>query len=547
MKSPKSKRFDRFFTGVILIVLQVVIIAFISTFLLYKWWSKSEIANFLPAEFTLAVAEVNLSPLNPNFQSFQQLLSKNQFAPDLLDQQLNLLLPNFAGVKTWSDGRAGIAYLQAGTAQNFVLMARIADQKALSEFLRTSLLNNNNDLLIESQYRDFRKINFQAGQNYTLLIAHDYAFFSPNEPILHLIADTIHKDHQSLATDRNYLTVFNNLPKEHLATVYLHYPKLLPALLSTVENRQINLTALQILKPLINQFSGEGSALLVNDQQLQIQQFSLVSSPAKNQVIFQTPFTARFLPAVKSFDPDLHLIVSGRELSLEINKLQSLFNSAMWQDSGGLENLLQQQLERMIGLNITFNQELLDQLHQEYLLAVDLSTPQPQWFLAIQSDQPEAAKAVLSKILLQNKALFARMKPQSREITLPDGTKGTELFADLNNVQLNTDNRPASLEVQGQKLLFWNTGSDYLIVTNQETWLSKAENQLLQPELNTHFPYFKALGKVNEMVIYRPTAEQIQDLPPLANLRQLVFGRKFIDNGILSLYQLELQKADAQN
>jgi hypothetical protein len=384
------KRSTRILWGILIVLAQLIILTIIGNFIWEKYWFKGNLAAFLPAEQTLALAELNLDPNAADYQQLRAIASNSPFFNfQLIEQTLAAQIPNYEQFKPLFHGRLGFALLNNQNSHQPIIFLEYKDRQQVMDALNSSLLTGQPDQLIEQKIHGFSLFSFQLGQSYSALLLDKYLVISPSLSSLQLIAETSAGQRPNLKKSSSYQQVISSLPEQNLLIIFLDSQKLWSSFLSNGEFLALHLNQLQTYLPFLKILSSEGISVRVENNQLIAQQLSLVNNEYLNGqpfLQFAQPFSANLISALKT---PATFVYTGHGLYDEYNALKSIYSQKSSVDKLVFEGQIQQLKNNFFPDSSGFENLLLPLLNNQYLLYLDYSTPTPRFAFALELTEPK--------------------------------------------------------------------------------------------------------------------------------------------------------------
>lgn len=560
------KRSSRIIWGILIVLAQLIILTIIGNFIWEKYWFKGNLAAFLPAEQTLALAELNLDPNAADYQQLRSIASNSPFFNfQLIEQTFAAQIPNYEQFKPLFHGRLGFALLNNQNNFQPIIFLEYKDRQQVIDALNSSLLSGQPDQLIEQKIHGFSLFSFQLGQAYSALLLDKYLVISPDLSSLELIAATSAGQLPNLKKSSSYQQVISALPEQNLLIVFLDSQKLWSSFLANRQFLSAHLAQLQTYLPFLKILSSEGISVRVENNQLIAQQLSLVNKQYLNNqpfLQFAQPFSATLLSALKT---PTSVVYTGRGLYDEYNALKSIYSQKSTVDKLVFEGQIQQIKNNFFPDSSGFENLLLPLLNNQYLLYLDYSTSIPRFAFAVELTEPKNNFYDLDKALINNQSKFAQFKPVKQTFELPDKTTGERWVALAENVSITSVNSTTDSELKTIRIgaaddqnplqiQYGLQNKYFLIASNLQLYSEISSNisadlpsanltfngrlpqvdHYLKLDFNT-VPKLSPLDLVNQSTTQNPLSTISTYLPGLSTVE---YGRKYIDQGILNILEI---------
>lgn len=560
----KKRRTGRRIGALLALLLALLILMVYFCFYWQKLNNREKLASFLPAERTIGFLEYNLGPGREDTQKMYELAGQNPlFAKQI--SEIKTLIPAGELFYQWYSGKGGLAVLTTPNGQGYtpVLFLGRRDDAALKAWIDDLRLDSRIDTLRDEQYLGQTLISFQNGQIFNLLWTRDYLVVADNREALEQIAGTVAGKQPALRGQPDYNQLSSALPEQNIGFVYLNRSRLLAMLSKNSEFLSGRLAMFQLYFPFLNMFASEAASIRLENGDgrpvhLEIKHLSLFNRIYRNDArAGQFPFDEvdysysgrleRYLPANVVFR------AGGANLLDQRNKMQVYF-----QDSSGLNDLIfagtLKELEdalssppQMADLDNNFF-PIFQKNHLFYLGrdGQEAANKMGPWHfgLLIESDYPEADLLKLRKVVLAaGPRLTSQLTARPVQFTLPDGSTGTEMRAELQEPAFQT----LSLAGEDVEQIVFSGDFSILLWADPESKLLVVSNSVgdLEQIIGN-----RANGKTAAapFLMTNPTESYLIDLDRLAHsypqlqsilpAKSLQMDRKFSSVGLLSITRL---------
>jgi hypothetical protein len=525
-------------------------------FYISKVDQREKLAAFLPADRTVGLLEYNLDQNRQDAREFQKLALQNPVLKNISDW-LNFLVPSPELFQKWYSGRGGVAVLTSPNGQDLrgVLFLGISDPGQVEQWFNALLLDKTYDAYLDEDYFGQKMIGFRKSQSVQILWTKNYLAFSDDREILEQLAQTVAGKQLSLAALPAYHQIYSALPEQNLGFLYLDRSRLLQVLGKSDRFLTGRLALFKLYFPFLNLMDREGMALrLEHDQQGQpvatIRHLALFNrSLLPDQNLFETSYfydshLEKLLPA------STLLLAGGDNLLDQKNKLQSYMSG-----SSTINDLLMGGVESSLGdllgtssAPVNPDADFYPLFQKNYLFFADAVTPGSYNFgLLLESENPGNYLPKLEKLLLAvGPKIASLLLAKPVKYTLPDGTTGTEIRADLSEPLISTT-RISGQDIE--QIKFAPQFSLYLGANQEKQILAASSSsadlvKILQGQSGNEA---NAANAVQKFALDKPGEVYYLDLVKLSAvwapareldpLKSLKVARKFTEIGILSTYQ----------
>lgn len=192
---------------------------FVLFILLMLVWIKltesKSLANYLPLEKTVFVAEFSFTPFNGGISNFKKFVSSGVYDFDKLDG----IVSNFFGVEfdqdlyKWLGFAGGYALVDNDGGYSPVLFLESVDFDATIEFLEGLTLESQKDSLKEEVYNGYKFYGYAIGQNFYFINFDDYFVFASKKELIHQLIDVRSGNDISLKKNDSFAFLRTHLNK----------------------------------------------------------------------------------------------------------------------------------------------------------------------------------------------------------------------------------------------------------------------------------------------------------------------------------------------
>lgn len=441
--SPEHKQKIR---GGLLILIGLFAITFIGWFLFGKLFSAESLANFLSANNTIAVLEINTDSSGNQTKLFYQTLSKY---PVYQSESIVTVLNAISGIdyhkeiEPWLGRKIGLAL--GDNLQKLYFVESIDHAKTV-DFISNKTLSKSGQADTGAQsdattdYRGYKIYQFEIGRKFIGTFINNYFVVAEDQDYLRQTLDRYLDNQPKLSNDENYQKIRNNLPQGGLLFAYLNEHKLFDAItkdpkLSTEKGGNI-----VPFKPFLDLFAAEGFTVSADQGRFLVQSFTAIDKKSlggQSLLTFSEKYRGDLLNIANE---EAILFAGGHDLSKELSRFGDIFQSATQTSARIFSGLLEAQKERYFGKDISLKDDIYPLLKGEYLLTVENNFEKPiiSVFLNLQNKTDDMVK--LEKLISAFTKTGGIFTPRIQEVTLPDGTKGQEIVASPEKIERSDEN-----------------------------------------------------------------------------------------------------------
>ena len=426
-------------------VVGVAFLLFAGFFLFEKIFKSESLANFLPADNTVAYFELTVDKNAGQVKNFFNIMGKHKvYQTDHLIQAVKNIIPfDYAkDLEPWIGRKLGLALIkppEQSTPAKLALFVEMRKINKTMDFLKSRILAGTGDELISESYKGFSLYHFKLCQNFNVLLLGNYAVFAENASLLLQIADGQLKARGKLKNDATYQKVANNLPHNALGFLFINTNKFFNLFLTDPLFQSQKTKDLLALQPFFKIFQAEGFVLLANGKNLNIQSFTSVDQSELNGMSYLT-FSDKYKSQLLSLAGENPvLLAGGHNLHKELQRIQEILKAGTKASSVIFEGLLEAQKQKYFGKNVSIAQDFYPLLKNEYLITVDNNFEKPVINIFLEITDKISDSERFEKIInafIKTGAIFS---PHIQQVTLSDGTKGEEIVANTEEITRSSE------------------------------------------------------------------------------------------------------------
>ncbi len=552
--------------GGLLSLAGLVLLTFIGIFVLGKVFRPESLADFLPKDNTLGLAEINIDSHSDQVKKFYDLMSKY---PVYQSQNIMLLL-NFVmpmdyknDLEPWIGRKVGIVLMKNADQDNGfspVLFVETKDKTKTLDFLRSKFVVNSEDKIIQTTYSGYSMYSYTFGQNYNLFFLNNYLVIAQNEQQIKELIDEQIKPTTRVKDDSNYRRIADNLPQGSLVFGYINSDKLYETLAASPAFQGRRTKDLLDLQPFLKIFSSEGMTAFADNNKIKIQVFSNINRSALNGSSYIT-YTDKYQGKLMELaDQNPILLMGGHDLNKEIKRMGEIFQSGDKSSSLIFDSILESQKQKYFGKDISLQEDIYPLLKNEYLITAGNSMDKPDFSLFLKlNNKPEDAMHIekIAQAFIKMSAIFS---PKIQEVTLPDGSKGQEIVASTKEIT-KYDNNYSGTNITSLNLgdLPWSVNysvvDNTLIISTQVDSLHNIldrKNGTLKTSITTTEYYKSQLAPMIKNVdeIWNFQLSPVESLlgltdnvilkPYIAPFNSVTMTKNFFDDGVSTIYSIDV-------
>lgn len=556
------------FAGVIILAFGLFTIIFSGVLLYQKFTEPRLIAKILPAQNTIAVAEMITQNNHPQVQKLFTLLEGHAvYKPENLKALFLSITPlNFdTEIQPWLGKKIGVALydVSALKEENTISPIIFMDTSDIEQTLatiaeRSRALGKN--ALKETPYDKFTLYEFTLSYGNAFAFIDNYLVITENADTLKLFIDDIKARGDTLSNRDEYLKVSNNLPRGGIFTGYVNYGKLFDAL----EKDTLYVTKkgrdMLALRPFLNIFKSGGISVFVEKDRLSAQTFTYLDNQILDGETFIT-FSEKYPGKLLEYAGENSVFLSGgHDLTKEINRMEEIFKSGTGASPQIFQGLLEAAKQKYFGKEISLKDDIYPLLRHEYLLTAEHNLENPIISLLIELEEPGRDMVAIENIVKAFVNTGGVFTPEVVEIVLPDGTKGQEIVASPEKIKRNKYNFDG-VEINsiifgeaGLSLYYTVSGNIFILTTDEQNLKNlldrvhgKGTGSLVKSEY--YSKQIEPLLRTADELMHIKTGAVSQALgltdlpnlgPYLTPFTNMTIVKNYFNDGISTIYLLEV-------
>lgn len=507
--------------GIGLILLGILLLAGAVFAFYYKFSDIRSFSEILPAESTIFFAEGDLKSAEEYIPNFR-----------LVDIAKNILeIENFkTDIAPWLGDHGGVAILNPLIEKgNFatVYFAEISDLNRLNLFLEQKLI----------------KMPFSVIDGYFVT--------SKNREMLSYIKDNFKSALPKLSGNQDFLQVKHNLSLFRLGFFYMK-PNILSNLAFNTNILKSTESAYLLFQPFFTILNGTGGNITIINDGLFIQTYTNVNKKVlANRGLFR--ISKKYRAGLVQFIPVNNLLAffGGQDIVKQFERISEIFKELNASSPNLFSKLLQSQFVQFLGDDLDFPNDVLPILSNEYSLSIHGTLKEKSYLIALQLNNPEIDRQRIEKLQKKFIALGGIFAPEVREIKLPDGTKGKELVAGTDKVEVSREALDAlnavitKIDIKGQKWgIYYTFYKNYALFASNLDLLKESisQKQSLWSEKSYKGDILRVISASDEVHVLN-TKKILEEIGGNASLKNLfnsfstiTSSKNYFDDGISGIY-----------
>lgn len=458
-KAAKSAQINQKIKGGLLILIGSFLLLS-AIFLLYdRLFKAKNLANYLPANDTFAVVELNIS--NSDADDFEKMFAKYPVYNKLsIIAEINTLLnvDYKKEIAPWLGRKIGMALIknQPSPEEEAKILPlgfiEISNFKQALEFFESHKLENGEDAVQIVDIDGEKIYEYAMSHNIYFSFLDNYMVLSNDKSAIRNIIGEARNPQKRLVETEKYHQIADNLPSNDLAFGYFDLASLTKYILNSPNFIMENGFILTNFEPFLAIFDAEGFSISSEEQGLKIQTYTNFNRElleGKEFLSFQDKYNASLAEYVNN---DAMLIWGGSNLEKQLKRIADILAKGSKASTLIFDGILEAQKDIYVGKEVSLKDDVYPLVKNEFLIAIyEGETPTVQVILELDdlsNDLPKVDK-IVDGFVKQN----AFFKPEVREVILEDGTVGQEI------VGIPEDISKTEMDYNGSKVQAISLGS----------------------------------------------------------------------------------------
>ncbi|MFC1616012.1 DUF3352 domain-containing protein [Patescibacteria group bacterium] len=555
-QSIKKVKFQLSNSQIFGLVIALISLAAICTYvfiLFQKAYRPEPIAKYLPAERTIAIAEININlehnltrKLFTHFEKYPQYSQETLIA--FVEHHFNT---NYeTDLKPWLGRKIGIAILHSESApdnlEQIYFIEATNSQKVIEYFGSPKASYSKGDINIYP---------FPSGNYFSFI--KNYLVIGSTELSLEILINE-QKSAEKLYRSQKYRRIDDNLPLNRIGFLFIDYSKVSANLLQTIPFiSQSGISQLQTT-PIFNLFNSHGFVLVPQDQNIIVQSFlSLNTEKLKDQKFIT--HDKKYQAELTAYTPENVLVFWGSS-SLE-NQLNKILELVALGDQNQIEffyKSMDTYAKTYFGSNINLQKDILPLFENEYAFIVENQNNQNIYKILLKLDDTEEQSRQIHQIANDFAKLGSIYEEQTVEHILEDGTYSQEIIAAPKKV-VKSQSEYNGVIINELKLgsrnwgIYYSIHNDIAILSNQiqgvqstidvikDKQSSIKESPIYYTNIDPLLQHSDELTYINVQGI-QPFLFDDQKIPPIFDVFGTISsGKNYFNDGIVNTNYLSIK------
>lgn len=449
-KTEKSKTkeqkelYKRKALGLILGLLGLFLLMFVIFFTISRVFRPEDLSNFVPADSTVALMQVNVNEGHEQVQRFFSSLDNHdvyQYS-NFISTVENLLNEDFDhNIKTWLNRQVGVVFLEKPDVKGEVDVLFFAETKDKGEtvrFMESRGLENNDDYLIKEEYKGTEIYRYSLSQSFKFSFVNNYLIVGNNESVIKMMIDTHEGDRQKLSYSEKYQKISQNLPINNLIFAYADAEKMIELLKGNENFMSEKGRELLAFEPFLKIYRAFGVSFVMENDNLAAQTFTSLNEnylEGEKFITFESKFRAEMLEYLPE---NTVFYAGGLDLKKQIYRLSELLGAGGEVSNLIFEGMLRAQKNKYFGEEIKLDEDIYPLLEGEYAFSVAEVNESQAVNIILELQDPVNDRDRIESITDSFIRKSAILAPRVVEVDLEDGTISQEIQTVAEEIKRST-------------------------------------------------------------------------------------------------------------
>lgn len=439
--SPRRRQQIR---GGLLTLIGLFALTFIGYFLFTKFFRPQPLAELLPAEQSLAFLEVNIDSTDYQPKQFLELLKNHPvYQRDNLIKLFDFIAPfdYSKDLEPWLGRKVGAALLNVPSPADgnvlrssrstlkWAFFIETRDYSKTLDSIKSIAMTRQKEEIVSQDYKNITVYSFKFSHSFQFAFLNNYLAASDNQETLYALIDSYTGGKTKLADTPSYQKVSNNLPHGGIAFGYLDVKGYVGAMAADPSFISQKGRYLGSLKPYLNMFNAIGLSIFADKDKFTAQTFTAINvenGQDKGYVTFADKYQGSLLSLI---DETPVFLAGGRDLSMEINRLEQILADGSKNNPLLLSSMLEMQKQKYFGKAVSLKDDVYPLFNGEYLFSIANTFSDPQFTLLLTMGDPIKDPERVTRLVNEFLRTGGILTPHIQNVTLPDGTVGQEIVS----------------------------------------------------------------------------------------------------------------------
>ncbi|MBD3328004.1 DUF3352 domain-containing protein [Candidatus Peregrinibacteria bacterium] len=543
-------------TGLVLIIAGALLLAFVAYNLISQFLGPKDLSRVLPASNTIGYIEVLTNPNNiqvkqsvDNMQNYKVLIDEvlksyeNQYGIDFDDD-----------IGSWMGRKAGLAILRTTGEEpklEPILLAEVIDKEKAVNFVQKLALNLSEKEVETKEFGNAEIYSIHSDDTFQFAFQYGFMIAGKNKSVENYII-SVEEDSKLLKHDDDFAKVNNNISQAGVMRGYLNIEKLLGALAEDDSFMATRGRQLSALEPFVGVYQSTGFNLVAEKGSFLAQEYTSLDKDKMDGNAFLT-FDRKYRGKLLGFannDPVFYF--GGHNLANEYSRMKKVFSSSTKTPETFFQSLIDDQVNKYLGENISVEKDLLRLFRGEYLLTVENNFEEPIVTFILELENPSTDINAFEDLVAKFVDASGFFSPEIVTFELPDGTIGKEVVASPETIEKSTkvfnQKEINSLKIGDTGTFVYYSYIDNVVaVSNSEEAIRIAINR---SDSNFKTGLTSTKKYENEIIPLIKNADQVFQLKPgalgtyidlpLNPINSVTASKNYFDDGISTIYSIDV-------
>lgn len=437
----KKENFRKRLFGLLIGLVGIFLLLFVIFYTVSRVFRPMDFAEMLPKDSTISLVQINVNNSHEQVRRFYNSLNKyEKFHPNSIENSLNDFFDiSFSEeVQPWLNRQIGFAIIEKPDTQgefDTLFFIETRDQAKAIEFMESRGLQNQDDYLLNDEYKGEKIYRHALSESYKFVIENNYLILSEDQEALKIVIDCVKSGELRLVNNKDYQKVSQNLPITTLAFTYFDIDKLVEFLKHNEDFMSQKGRELLAFEPFLKIYKAYGLTAMIENSNLVVQTFTEIDKgylDGKDLLNFDSKFKAEFLSLLPD---DVKVYAGGLDLTNQFQRYSEIFSAGGEVSYLVFEGALRSLKSDYFGEEIDLEEDLFPLLQKEYLLAVTGDDENHATTIILGLKDPVRDKDKINNIAESFVRKSALLAPKVVEVELEDGTIAEEIVTSDASIQ----------------------------------------------------------------------------------------------------------------
>ncbi|MBT3704254.1 DUF3352 domain-containing protein [Candidatus Peregrinibacteria bacterium] len=543
---PRQKIFGGLLSAILFTMLVYVSIELFTTA-----FRPTSIAEYLPADKTSAMLEINTNVDHTQLVKAKELLAQTSYSAEVsfakIEERMSLDLEK--DIQPWLGRQIGVAEIaieEDGSPKTVYFLETMGREQT-----KTSLANvaeNNLTEISEKTYNNEKIYEFNLrypGEDRSLdnmayaSFVDKYLIFSiGSEEVIHLILDAQTNTTQTkLAEKEKFQDALDESAINRVAFVFINFDQHPEALLQKYGVFSGSSLLNSAIDPFSKIFSSEGLVVIAADKYFEIETFMSLEEDflkGNRYVTYQADYDAELM---KYIPEEINVFWGGEDVERQVKRIATLLSEGNEETTQLFEGVFESYTEKYFGNNVSLIEDIYPILQNEFALA---QNAEGKYLISLELEDPTEDALRIQKIANNFISAGAVFEPHIEEHELPDGTIAQEIVATPEEL-IKSETKYDDLTIYQMETESKEWGVYYSILDS--ILLASTNKEFLEKSLDLYLNKSDANLAISKI----PNSDEVFHFnilsfwPESKLVKSLSTGKEYFGNGVKAYYYIYVE------